>query len=127
MNQQSPEFTARQEFTRQELDAIGDYLPEIRRSLSDQSILRFYLIVAFVLGLLAQVVGYLLKVNAGADLYGLAVDLLYALGWAMWTGVVVTLFVQVLPEAKRRQIIRGLEAYEASKRDYSRDSSAPPV
>jgi len=28
------------------------------------------------------------------------VDLLYALGWALWTGVVVVVFVQVVPEAK---------------------------
>lgn len=127
MSGQVDELSARNEFTKQELDAIGAYLPEIRRSLSDQSIQRFYLITAFVVGLIAQVIGYLLKTNAGADLYGLAVDLLYALGWAMWTGVVVTFFVQILPEAKRRQIIRGLEAYEASQKQRSRDSSAPLV
>ena len=127
MGRQDGELSSRDEFTRKELDTIGEYLPEIRRSLSDQSIQRFYLITAFVVGLIAQVIGYLLKVNAGADLYGLAIDLLYALGWAMWTGVVVTFFVQILPEAKRRQIIRGLEAYEASQKARSRDSSAPLV
>lgn len=122
-----PDFSGRHQFTRQELDTIGDYLPEIRRSLSDQSIVRTYSAIAFGLGLVAQIVGYLLKANAGTDFYGLAVDLLYGLGFALWTGVVVTYFVQVLPEAKRRQIVAGLEAYEASQRAKVRDSGAPPV
>ena len=42
-------------------------------------------------------------------------DLLYALGFALWTGVVLTLFVQVIPEVKRRQFRQALEAYEASR------------
>jgi hypothetical protein len=36
---------------------------------------------------------------------GLVADLLYALGWALWTGV-VALFVQLLPEWKRRLILQ---------------------
>ena len=30
----------------------------------------------------------------------LVADLLYALGWSLWTGVVVVFFVQIWPEAK---------------------------
>ena len=49
-------------------------------------------------------------------------DLLYALGWALWTGVVVVVFVQIYPEAKKRQYKRALDAYEAApeaqKRHY---------
>jgi len=30
----------------------------------------------------------------------LVADLLYALGWSVWTGVVVVFFVQIWPEAK---------------------------
>ena len=40
-------------------------------------------------------------------------DLLYALGWALWTGVVVVVFVEIVPQAKRRQIKRAIDAYEA--------------
>jgi hypothetical protein len=43
-------------------------------------------------------------------------DLLYALGYALWTGVVVVVFVQVFPEAKRRQLKGALDAYEAAGR-----------
>jgi hypothetical protein len=43
------------------------------------------------------------------------VDLVYALGYALWTGVVVVLFVQVVPEAKRRQIFQALDAYDAAR------------
>jgi hypothetical protein len=41
-------------------------------------------------------------------------DLLYTLGWALWTGVVVVLFLQVLPETKRRGYKKLLDAYEAA-------------
>ena len=47
-------------------------------------------------------------------------DLLYAMGFALWTGVVVVVFVQVIPEVKRRQIKRALEAYETIRRDQAR-------
>jgi hypothetical protein len=115
VDQKLEQLEDRHEWTKQELEVIGEYLPQIRRSLSDQSIVKTYLAIAFVLGLIAQVVGYLLKQSVGPDLVGLGVDLLYSLGLALWTGVVITYFVQVLPEAKRRQIIKGLEAYEASR------------
>jgi hypothetical protein len=63
------------------------------------------------------------------------VDLLYALGWALWTGVVVVLFVQIIPEIKRRQIKRWLDDYEATLREKARaggdqasgDDGAPPA
>jgi hypothetical protein len=50
----------------------------------------------------------------------LVADLLYALGWSLWTGVVVVLFVQIWPEAKRRQLKRSLDAYEAVLREKAR-------
>ena len=47
-------------------------------------------------------------------------DLLYALGWALWTSVIVVFFVQIWPEAKRRQLKRALDAYEAALREKAR-------
>ena len=76
--------------------------------------------IGFVIGLAAHVGGYLLRSSATTEPLGLVADLLYALGWALWTGVVVVVFVQILPEAKRRQIKRGLDAYEAALRDQAR-------
>jgi hypothetical protein len=50
-------------------------------------------------------------------------DLLYALDFALWTGVVVVVFVQIIPEAKRRQFKQALDAYEATLRDRARAGS----
>jgi hypothetical protein len=47
-------------------------------------------------------------------------DLIYTFGWALWTGVVVVVFVQIWPEAKRRQFKQALDAYEASVSDQAR-------
>ncbi len=110
-------------FTETELAAIGLYLPELRRYVSGQRILYRSLGIGFVLGLAAHVVGYLLRASATMVALGLLADLLYALGWALWTGVVVVLFVQIFPEAKRRQIERGLDEYEAAQHDNVRAGS----
>ena len=53
----------------------------------------------------------------------LVADLLYALGWSVWTGVVVVFFVQIWPEPKRRQLKRWLDAYEATLRNKARAGS----
>jgi hypothetical protein len=58
--------------------------------------------------------------SSGRPRLVLAADLVYALGYALWTGVVVVLFVQVIPEAKRRQFKQALDAYEAAQRDQAR-------
>ncbi|HEY6592241.1 MAG TPA: hypothetical protein VI751_14630 [Actinomycetota bacterium] len=110
-------------FTDEELAAIGAYLPELRRSVAGQRILYTSLAIGFVVGLAAHVGGYLLRSSATTEPLGLLADLLYALGWALWTGVVVVVFVQIFPEAKRRQIMRGLDAYEAALRDKARAGS----
>ena len=107
-------------FTDGELAAIGAYLPELRRSVAGQRILYTSLAIGFVVGLAAHVGGYLLRSSATTAPLGLVADLLYALGWALWTGVVVVVFVQIFPEAKRRQIMRGLDAYEAAMREKAR-------
>ncbi len=73
--------------------------------------------IGFVLGLAAHVGGYLLRSSVTTEPLGLVADLLYALGLALWTGLVVVVFVQVVPEAKRRQMQRALDAYEAAQRD----------
>jgi hypothetical protein len=96
---------------------MDKHLPELRRSAYGQRILYQSLGVGFVVGLAAHVGGYLLKSSVTTELLGLVADLLYALGYALWTGVVVVLFFQVVPEVKRRQIKRWLDAYETTRRD----------
>jgi hypothetical protein len=76
--------------------------------------------MGFVVGLAAHLVGYALRSSAPKEPLALIADLLNALGFALWTGVVVVVFVQVIPDAKRRQIERVLDAYEAALRDSPR-------
>lgn len=99
---------------------MGEHLPELRRSVYGQRLLYQSLAVAFVVGLAAHVGGYLLRPSPPTEPFGLVADLLYALGFALWTGVVVALFVQVIPEVKRRQFKQMLDAYEATRREKAR-------
>jgi hypothetical protein len=109
-------------FTDEELAWIEEHLPELRRAASGQRIL-YISLVGFVVGLAAHVGGYRLKSSVTTEPLGLVADLLYALGWALWTGVVVVLFAQILPEAKRRQATRALDAAEAALREKARAGS----
>jgi len=72
------------------------------------------------LGMAAYVGGYALRSSVTTEPLRFVGDLLYTLGWALWTGVVVVVFLQVLPEAKRRQCKQALDAYEAALRDKAR-------
>ncbi len=96
---------------------MEEHLLELRQSVSGQRILYWSLGISFVIGLAAHIGGYALLSSLPRGLLGLLADLLHALGWSLWTGVVVALFVQVIPETKRRQIEQYLDAYEALKRD----------
>jgi ABC-type nickel/cobalt efflux system permease component RcnA len=94
-----------------------EHLPELRRSVSERRTLRWSLAVGFLVGLVAHVSGYLLKMSVTTEPLALLADLLYTLGWALWTGVVVTVFFQIAPEAKTRQIKRAGDALEAALRE----------
>ena len=102
---------------------VGENLPHVRQSVYGQRLLYWSLGIAFVVGLAAHVGGYLLRSEVTTELLGLVADLLYALGFALWTGVVVVVFVQVIPEAKRRQFKQMLDAYEAARREKARAGS----
>ena len=54
----------------------------------------------------------------------LVADLLYALGWALWTGIVVALFIEVIPKIKQRQFSRALDSYKAALHERVRSRSA---
>lgn len=59
---------------------FAEHLPDLRRSVSGQHFQYRSLGIAFILGLGADVGGYLLKVLATPGPLGLLADLLYALG-----------------------------------------------
>jgi hypothetical protein len=93
---------------------VGENLTLVRRSASGQRVLYWSLGFAFAVGLAAHIGGFLLKFSMTAEPLLLVADLLYALGWALWTGVVVVVFVQIWPETKKRQYKQALDAYEAA-------------
>jgi hypothetical protein len=98
---------------------IGEHLPELRRNVSGPHFLYWSLALAVIIGLGAHVAGYLLKSNATTEPLGLLADLLYALGYALWTGVVVVAFTQLIPETKRRQVKQAIDHYEAVRPDQA--------
>ncbi len=93
---------------------VGENLTLVRRSVSGQRPMYWILGIGFVVGLAAHVGGFLLKTSVTTEPLSLVADLLYALGWALWTSVVVVVFVQIWPEAKKRQYKQALDAYEAA-------------
>ena len=93
---------------------IGENLTLVRRSASGQRPMYWILVTGYVVGLAAHAGGFLLKTSATTEPLLLVADLLYALGWSLWTGVIVVVFVQIWPEAKRRQYKQTLDAYEAA-------------
>jgi hypothetical protein len=99
------------------LEWMEEHVTELRHTVSGPRILYESLVISFVIGLAAHIGGYILLASLPREPLGLLADLLHALGWSLWTGVVVAVFVQVIPEAKRRQIKRALDAYEALQRD----------
>ena len=96
------------------------HLPEFRQQVSGQRPLYWILGIGFVVGLAAHVGGFLLRSSVTTELFELVADLLYSLGFALWTGIVVGLFIQIWPEAKRRQLKRWLDAYEAAQPEKAR-------
>lgn len=111
------------EYEREILGWVGEHLTLVRRSALGQRTLYWSLGIGFVAGLAAHVGGFLLKASTTAEPLALVADLLYALGWALWTGVVLVVFVEIYPEAKKRQYKRVLDAYEAAAHDRARAGS----
>ena len=99
---------------------MEEHLPEWRQQASGQQPLYWILGIGFVVGLAAHAGGFLIKTSVTTEPLLLVADLLYALGWSLWTGVVVVFFVQIWPDAKRRQLKRSLDAYEAVLREKAR-------
>ena len=106
-----------QEERRELMTWVGQNLTEVRQTALGQRPVYWILWLGLALGLAAYVAGYLIKASTPTEPVGLVGDLLYTFGWALWTGVVVVVFLQIIPETKRRQYKRALDAYEASLRE----------
>ena len=111
-------------FSDEELAWVRQHMTQLRQSVAGQRIALQSLLIGFVLGLAAYIGGYALKASVTTEPLKLVADLLYALGWALWTGVVVAVFVEIIPRAKQRQITKALDAYEAALHEKLRSGSA---
>jgi hypothetical protein len=114
-------------FNDEELAWMAEHAMEVETRFAGPHFLYVSLVVALLLGLATHISGYVLRSLALSEPAGLGAELLYAVGWALWTGVVVFVFAEVIPEAKRRQVSRYLGDYEAAKRDRARGARAPDV
>jgi hypothetical protein len=104
------------------LEWMEEHLPELKQSVSGPRLLYQSLVFGFVVGLAAHIGGYVLLSSVSGEPLGLLADLLHALGLSLWTGVVVAVFVQVVPEVKRRQIRGAIAAYEALRSERGKSS-----
>jgi hypothetical protein len=95
---------------------MEEHLSELKESVSGPRLLYQSLVIGFVVGPAAHIGGYILASSVSGGTPGLLADLPLALGWSLWTGVVVAVFVEVIPEVKRRQIKRAVDAYETMQR-----------
>ncbi|HEY1295398.1 MAG TPA: hypothetical protein VGJ60_20160 [Chloroflexota bacterium] len=101
-------------FSEDELAWMSGHLSDLRQTVSERRIRYQMLWIGLAIGLAVHVAGFLLKSSATGEPIGVLSDLLYTLGWALWTGVVVIAVVEIIPAAKERQIARVLDAYEAA-------------
>src|SRR5688572_23552129 len=72
---------------------LDEHATDLRRDAAGPRILYTTLVVGFVVGLVAYVAGYLLRTTTPTEPVGLLADLFYTFGLALWTGVVIVVFV----------------------------------
>jgi hypothetical protein len=90
------------------------HLADLRSSVAQHRFRNRLVWVGVVAGLIAHIAGYLLRTSGPAEPLGLAADLLYSFGLAVWTGTVVVVLIEIIPQAKERQILEAIDAYEAA-------------
>lgn len=105
---------------REVLEWVGQHLPYVQATAAGQRPIYWILGVVLVVGLIAQIGAYLLRTTTTGEPLGVIADLLHALGYSLWTGVVVVVCVQILPEAKRRQYEAALRVYEEARSQEAR-------
>ncbi|HEY7463765.1 MAG TPA: hypothetical protein VH987_04905 [Candidatus Limnocylindria bacterium] len=93
---------------------MGEHLDELRSNVTEHRYRTQFIWAGIVAGLLAHVGGYLLRSAALAEPFGLLADLMYALGLALWTGTVVVVLTEIIPQLKERQVLSAIDAYEAA-------------
>jgi hypothetical protein len=114
------------QFTEEELKWLGGNLADLRRGVEERRFRNSTLWTALGIGLVVHVAGFLLRSSVTGEPITVLADLLYTLGFALWTGVVVVVIVDIIPAAKERQINHYLDAYEAALRARGRPQRHAP-
>lgn len=95
---------------------MGEHLDELRSNVSEHRYRTQFIWAGIVAGLLAHIGGYLLRNATLVEPFGLLADLLYALGLALWTGTVVVVLTEIIPQVKEKQVLSAIDAYETAVR-----------
>jgi hypothetical protein len=109
------------------VDWIGEHLPEMRRAAFGDRLLYQSIGSCLVVGMLAYAGGYLLRSPHTTEPVGLLADLLYTLGYALWTSAVVVALLEVVPRVKQRQFKEALQAYEHAQRERGADRDSGDI
>src|SRR4029453_5547552 len=91
------------------------HLKDLRSGAYGQRFLYYTLAITFVIGLVAYLAGYLLRSTATTEPLALLADLPEPFRVALGAAALIVVLLEVIPEAKRRQVRRALEAYEATR------------
>jgi hypothetical protein len=115
------------EATAEDVAYVAAHLPEIRRRVAGNEILYFWIAGTLILGLIANVVGFLWSTVASGTADALVSQLLLSVGTALWTGSVLVLLLEVLPDIQRRYAIRALRKYERQIEEQHLPTPDPPT
>ena len=94
---------------------MEEHQPELRRSAFGDRLLYQSIGFCLAVGMVAYIGGYVLRSSSSTEPLALLGDLLYTLGYALWTGAVVVALLEVVPRVKQRQFRQMLHAYEGAK------------
>ena len=106
-------------YRRDVLAWMEQHQPKLRRSAFGDRLLYQSLGFCLVVGVVVYVGGYVLRSSATTEPLEFLADLLYTLGYALWTGAVVVALLEVVPRVKQRQYRQMLEAYDRAQREAS--------
>jgi hypothetical protein len=100
---------------------MREHRPELQRAAYGDRLLYQALGFCVGLGMVAYIGGYVLRSSITGEPLLFLGDLLYTLGYALWTGAVVVALLEVVPKVKRRQVREMLRTYERMEREADAD------
>ena len=111
-------------YRREVLSWMEEHRAELRRSAFGDRLLYQSIGFCLVVGMVVYIGGYVLRSSTSTEPLTFLGDLLYTLGYALWTGAVVVALLEVVPRVKQRQFREMLQAYEREKAEAGDHGSA---